>query len=241
MNINQLLEQPPKLHRDLNDHEISWGISKGLITFLDKTLYSGMNCVETGAGISTIVFAMHGVVHKSIMPDVELATRISDFCDSNEIDTSNLSFYLGPSENILPDLELEELDIVLIDGRHGFPAPFIDWYYTAPALKIGGLVIIDDTDLWTGKVLRDFLDEDEHWEIVQDIDAKAAVFRKKGEGSHMREWHQQAFVRNHSRHQSENKAACAMRLHKLERAKELFRQRKYLTLLKKSVLDIAKR
>ncbi|MEN8106986.1 MAG: class I SAM-dependent methyltransferase [Pseudomonadota bacterium] len=241
MNIIQLLEQPPKLHRDSYDQEISWGISEGLMTFLDKTLYPGMNCLETGAGISTIIFAMHGVAHKSIMPDVELATRIRDFCDSNEIDTSGLSFHIGPSENILPDLELEELDIVLIDGRHGFPAPFIDWYYTAKALKVGGLTIVDDTDLWTGKVLRDFLDEDVSWEIVRDIDAKAAVFRKKGEGSHTREWHQQAFVRNHSRYQPESKAAHALRSHKLGRAKELFRQRKFLTLLKRSVLEIVKR
>jgi hypothetical protein len=39
------------------------------------------------------------------------------------------------------------LDLVLIDGDHAFPASFIDWYYTAEQVKLGGYVIVDDTNL----------------------------------------------------------------------------------------------
>jgi hypothetical protein len=51
---------------------------------------------------------------------------------------------------------LPPLDIVLIDGAHAFPFPFLDWYFTASALKAGGLLVIDDVQIATGTILADF-------------------------------------------------------------------------------------
>ena len=69
---------------------------------------------------------------------------------------------------------------MLIDGQHSFPWPFIDWFYTAERLKIGGVVIVDDTHLMTGKVLKDFLEGEVRaglWELAANF-SKAAAFRK---------------------------------------------------------------
>lgn len=195
LNLDTLLTEQPKLHRDLQGNPVSWGISAGMMRYLDETVRPGMRTLETGAGYSTLVFAMRGAEHIAIMPDGELAKRLVDYCSDNGVDPSKLNFKVDVSERVLPHLDLPPLDLVLIDGRHGFPAPFIDWYYTAGALNIGGLMIVDDTQLWTGQVLREFLSEDDAWSFVKDIDGKTAIFRKEKEGSHDKEWRLQNYVR----------------------------------------------
>jgi hypothetical protein len=50
------------------------------------------------------------------------------------------------------NVELDPLDLVLVDGSHSFPQVFfIDWFYTAGALKIGGHLLVDDVHVWTGR------------------------------------------------------------------------------------------
>ena len=51
-------------------------------------------------------------------------------------------------------------DLALIDGRHGFPQPFLDWYYAAQILKTGGYVIIDDLHIWVCETLANLLVEE---------------------------------------------------------------------------------
>ena len=66
---------------------------------------------------------------------------------------------------------------MLIDGAHAFPAPFVDWCYTAEPLKIGGLMIVDDLQLVTPRILADFMRADQRWAEVQR-DNRFAVYRK---------------------------------------------------------------
>jgi predicted O-methyltransferase YrrM len=82
--------------------------------------------LETGCGYSTIIFALKGMRHTVISPIFEEHQRIGEWCDANEIDLSNVEFKLGRSEDLLPALKPEPLDLVLIDGWHAFPAPFLD-------------------------------------------------------------------------------------------------------------------
>jgi hypothetical protein len=70
-----------------------------------------------------------------------------------------------------------ELDIVFIDGMHAFPWPILDWYSTADHLKVGGLMIIDHTQLPSVGILSEFLRVDSpRW-----LFAKTVGGRKAGE------------------------------------------------------------
>jgi hypothetical protein len=95
---------------------------------------------------------------------------------------------------VLPALESGPLDLILIDGGHGFPTPYIDWFYTAGKLKRGGFLILDDVGLWSCQILRDFLIEQPHWEFVTEYDERTTIFRKKEDGSEWLEWTQQPRV-----------------------------------------------
>jgi hypothetical protein len=48
----------------------------------------------------------------------------------------------------------------------------------AEPLRVGGLLVIDDIHLWTGRVLRDFLREEPGWTIRAEFPMRAVVFEK---------------------------------------------------------------
>jgi Methyltransferase domain len=153
--------------------------------------------LETGAGLSSIVFAMRGCHHTAVAPDAAQAERIKAWCQEHRVSTDRLRFVLEPSETALPAMEPEPLDVVLIDGAHGFPAPFIDWRYAGRRLRVGGTLIIDDTQLWTGAVLRDFLAAEPQWDLVAGSRFEFAVARRASEGS-IGEWAEQPYVSRRS-------------------------------------------
>lgn len=91
-------------------------------------------------------------------------------------------------------LDIDHLDLVLIDGSHAFPLPFIDWYYTYQKLKVGGKMIVDDTQLWTGLVLKRFLILEPEWQYERNSPPRSAIFTKVGSCIEAK-WHgQQPYV-----------------------------------------------
>ncbi len=132
--------------------------------------------------------------HIAITPDAQEVERVTGYCREHGVDHERVQFVVDCSEQALPRLDTPPLDLVVIDGRHGFPAPYIDWYYTAPRLKIGGLVVVDDVWIYACQILRDFLAEAPEWELVYDCPPRAAVFKKLAEGSHAQEWMCQPYV-----------------------------------------------
>lgn len=106
-------------------------------------------------------------------------------------------FYcLGITESDTQPKSKPPLDLVLIDGDHAFPSPFIDWYYTADRINKGGYVIVDDTQLSTGRILHDFLClEKKRWKLHRVI-GKTSIFKKMASGNVAEGifWIQQPFV-----------------------------------------------
>ena len=149
--------------------------------------------LETGSGSSTVVFAMKGTDHTIVTPIADEQTGIMSFCEEKDIPTDRLTFHIERSQNVLPKLDLTPLDLMLIDGGHAFPLPFLDFQYGSQWLGIGGLLLVDDTQLWTEKVLKDFLSEQPEWERLEEI-GKTAVFRKIKEEPEFCEWTQQPYV-----------------------------------------------
>jgi SAM-dependent methyltransferase len=194
MSVDQVLRDAPSLHGDL-----TYGLTPEALRFIERTVRPGDHTLETGAGYSTISFAATGARHDCIVPDQEQVARIRAYCVRAGISTENVRFHVAPSERVLPTLALDTLDLVLIDGSHSFPQVFIDWFYVADALRVGGTLMIDDVHLWTGSTLRDFLLDEPEWEKVTELTGRTTVFRKVGETDPDKLWLDQRYVRRKSR------------------------------------------
>jgi predicted O-methyltransferase YrrM len=176
--LGLLRTEQPKFHgTELGPQTITWGLEESVLEFLLSRLPAGGTTLETGSGLSTVVFVSKSDRHIAIAPDAEERGAIVEFCKGVGLDSGGFEFHAGRSQDVLPSLQLPALDAVLIDGDHAFPAPFLDWYYTADALRAGGLLLVDDVQLHTGHVLRQFLRDEPEWRHVRDI-GKTSVFEK---------------------------------------------------------------
>lgn len=175
--LGVLWGEKPKFHGAAEDAQ-NWKLRRGILDYLQDTVEQGHCTLETGCGYSTVIFAASGARHIAISPfDVE-HQRIRDWLVAHDVGIEGLRFVAEPSQKVLPELEAPPLDLVLIDGDHAFPVPFFDWYYTADMLKVGGRVVVDDTNIMTGAILRDFLAADrERWALKTEF-KRTAVFEK---------------------------------------------------------------
>lgn len=185
--IDELLADPPLLHG-----EVTHGLVDDTLRWLGG-LPRPLRTLETGCGMSTLVFALRGDRHLCITPAQSEADAVRAYCDEQCVDTGGLTFEIEQSETAMPSLDPGPLDLVLIDGSHAFPTVFLDWYYAVPHLEIGGTLVIDDVHLWTGKVLRDFLAAEPEWELVEEWMGRTVALRKLGEAPY-RDWYEQRYV-----------------------------------------------
>jgi hypothetical protein len=164
-NLKTILSEPPKLHEDWGQLISNWRIDDTTCLELNSRLKPGINTLETGAGLSTIIFAASGCRHTCIVPDKALTDRIQDYCRSANIDTSNVKFIISKSADIIHQLPRSEHDLILIDGCHGFPSIFVDFYYAAKLLKNGGTLIVDDMHIYTCHLAARFMQSDPGWNV----------------------------------------------------------------------------
>jgi methyltransferase family protein len=198
MNVRELLANLPKVHGPEGSPTDMYRLEDAIFDFLDQYLAHGMKTLELGAGSSTVIFAIKGTGHTCIVPDEKQIQRIREYCELHAISLSNVTFIAEKSQDALPKITQRDFDCILIDGSHGFPSPFVDWYYSAGLLKIGGIVIVDDLHIWTCSTLADFLLEEPEWRVVKET-ARSAVFMKIQNGSQHKEWIHQAYVLRRSR------------------------------------------
>ena len=127
---------PPKMinYFDTMRGRQDWGISKDFARYLLNVVAPDMITLETGAGISTLIFALGGSKHTAIAPWSDEFEAARDYAEKLEIDMSRVNFIASPSEELLPTLDITDIDIVFIDGMHAFPWPILDWYFTADRL-----------------------------------------------------------------------------------------------------------
>jgi hypothetical protein len=137
--FQELLRNPPALHsgNDFRPEEhatlVNWGCRRETLEFIGQTASPGSLTIETGAGLSTVVFAMSGADHISISPSWQEHTRIKGYCLARGIPVTHLRQVPRPSEDVLPNLTefvgARQLDFALIDGAHKFPYPVVDWFF----------------------------------------------------------------------------------------------------------------
>jgi hypothetical protein len=195
LTVDDLYANLPRVHRG-GSH--TFYIAKETAHLIDDLVGPSSDTLETGCGLSTVLFALRGGHHTCITQRQEEVDRVRAYAADNDIDVSRVAFLVGNSQDILPSLAREPVDVVLVDGQHAFPVPFLDWYYANRLLRVGGTLIVDDTQIWTGRVLRQFLSAEPSWHRTSDFFGRAAVFTKiahvESQG-----WGRQPFVVRRSR------------------------------------------
>lgn len=189
--IEQLLDHPPALHGD-----VTHSLVRPALDWIGR-LPRPLRTFETGCGLSTLVFVLRGDQHACVTPYASEPHAVRQYCHQHGLDVSGVTFHVDRSEAVLPTLELGPLDLILIDGSHAFPQVFIDYFYSAQSLVVGGTLMVDDVHLWTGKVLRDFLFREPEWKAIDEWAGRTIAFCKVAQLRSC-DWFDQPYVRQRS-------------------------------------------
>jgi hypothetical protein len=166
--LGAILADRPELHAlhgEGRDGPIGlWAADVGTYELIADLTEPGSRTFETGLGLSTALFVALGADHTCAVWGEEEAKRLVDYCESRGHSTDRLTLVPGDSTRTLPGLVLGDLDVVLIDGGHGFPTPIVDFHYSAHQLRVGGSLVIDDVGLPAVRMLVRYLDADPRWE-----------------------------------------------------------------------------
>lgn len=181
----RLRAAPPGLHGGGNEY---WGLAWPALEWLEREVQPRMATLETGAGASTIVFAAAGAVHDAVTPDPGEEARIRASCDRLGVSIETVTFHTGPSHDVLPQLPERPLYLVLLDGAHGFPYPILDWWYVAPRVRVGGVVLLDDAYMPPVRALLDGLEDDPAWELEGSVGYRTANLRKRADSLPPFDW-----------------------------------------------------
>jgi predicted O-methyltransferase YrrM len=215
--LEKMLAEPPKLHhgeteirRTVSAHDTflkgralngilngspgCYGIDPDVARFLYDSVFHQSKTLETGSGISTLVFALKQSDHTAITPNATEIDEIQDYAKANQIPLDRVKFVIEPSDRYLPDCEIKDLDLVLIDGKHAFPWPIIDWFYTADRLKEGGILVLDDVQMPSVSILKDFITEDPRWQFVRSFGRRTLAVKKAAPAIHDVAWHMQPYI-----------------------------------------------
>jgi methyltransferase family protein len=190
--IESVLADPPNVHA-FAPRGI-WETDASAYRFMAEHCEPGSQTLETGLGISTLLFGLWGANHTCVVGDQGEVDRLVAHAEARKIDLGKVRFEVGRSDDVLPALEGPPLDLVLVDGSHAFPLAIIDWYYAAGRLRAGGLVVLDDMQLTQVSLgLRRFLGRDPRWTSVAGT-RKWAAYRRETEHSLSEEWLDQEFI-----------------------------------------------
>lgn len=172
---DRLRAAPPGIHGEGDEY---WGLAWPALEWLEAELRDDMATLETGSGASTIVFAAAGTDHVAITPDAGEEARVRATCEELAISSETVSFVVGFSHDVLPELPKRALDVVLLDGAHGFPYPILDWWHVAPQVTLGGRILLDDAYLPPVTAVVDHVRESRAWEVERSVGYRTVVVRK---------------------------------------------------------------
>jgi hypothetical protein len=165
---------PPGLH----GADEYWGLAWAALEWLEQNVRPGWSTLETGSGASTIVFAAAGARHEAVTPDAGEEARIRARCAELGVGSDEVDFRIGPSHEVLVRWEPRPLDLVLIDGAHGFPYPILDWWHVASHVVPGGTVLLDDAYLPAVAAIVDYARSSDAWRVEEAVSFRTARLTK---------------------------------------------------------------
>ena len=195
--IRRVLADNPAFHAWDDGTPANWSVAPAVLEHLHELVHPGMKTLETGAGQTTVVFALGGADHVSITPDREQAQKINAYLSGLGA-AASVRFIHQSSDAALAAARgiPEQLDLVLIDGAHRFPFPILDWHYTQARVPVGGLMVVDDYRMPSVRILYDFLAGEDEWELVRQFEV-TAFFRRAKETPCRADWADQRLNRPH--------------------------------------------
>lgn len=153
---------------------------------------------ETGCGLSTVVLSALADRHTCFTiaagNSLELVQAVP------HLHHQRVHFVIGPSQLTLPRHPFSRpLDLVLIDGPHGFPFAHLEYFHFYPRIRRGGVLIVDDIHIPTVRQMYDVLRDDRMWRHLEDVATtaffewtEAPLFDPFGDG-----WERQQFNQRH--------------------------------------------
>lgn len=188
MLLDRLINDKPRFHRSADGSPVSYAVSADVLRYMHGLLTPDMTTLETGAGQTTVLFAIVGTRHTCVTPAGEQVDEIRQYCAELGVG-SNVRYIIQSSDIALAldESAPRKLDFVFIDGAHRFPLPAMDWHYTQRKLRVGGIVGIDDIDIPTVRLLHDFLCVEDEWELLNTI-GHTAFFKKISEQIRRGDW-----------------------------------------------------
>lgn len=135
--------------------------------------------LETGTGRSTlllshcsdhhVVFAQDDRGHGDSLVRVQASPLLRG---------EAVTFIVGPTQRTLPAFAFTDpLDLVLLDGPHGYPFPDLEYYFVYPHLAPGAILIVDDIHIPTVHNMFSVLREDEMFELREVVQTTAFFTR----------------------------------------------------------------
>jgi hypothetical protein len=123
--------------------------------------------VETGTGKSTLLLSHlsqnHTVFAKDDAGDGD---TLQTTMNSPLLRKDRVSFIVGPTQKTLFAWDRQyPVQLVLIDGPHGYPFPELEYLCLYPRLEADGILIIDDINIPTVYHLYQVLIEDEMYRL----------------------------------------------------------------------------
>jgi len=176
-----------------------WHTEQDLYRWIAEVLPEGGRTLETGLGVSTVLFAKWSSAHTCIVPVQSEVDAVVKYCAERDIDLSHVEFIVESSVDALPRWKGDERDLLLVDGLHGFPAAIVDWFYGSGHVRQQGFVAIDDIKLASVSLgLLDFLRVDPRWEVLTET-RKWIGLRRLSSGPLPENWTKQPFLRTPTR------------------------------------------
>lgn len=105
------------------------------------------NSAETGSGKTTLLFSHISRNHLVFAVDAGNGS-VTQVKASPLFNAGSVTFVEGPTQLTLPRHNFTRpLQMVLLDGPHGYPFPDLEYYYFYPQIAGGGLLILDDIQI----------------------------------------------------------------------------------------------
>jgi predicted O-methyltransferase YrrM len=150
--------------------DFSMAVSPGVLRWIADRVTDDMVTIETGAGKTTVLFAVLAKHHYCCTPSQREADKIRAYLERIGVSDDKVTFVIGSTDETLPRLGIGTIiDFAYIDGCHGYPFPALDWHYIDKHLRVGGIVGMDNAELRPVREHCEFLEENGAYRLTGTV------------------------------------------------------------------------